>query len=110
MSIEKLKELGEELIDLSKDSDICAKLIELSLRNLMDSFLEPKDDQINYNDFDNILPPQIRSTNAAEPILSNQPSIFGQDILPPIMGNQINSNMLQAQHVPFLFHNPNQFG
>lgn len=110
MSIEKLKELGQELLNMSKDSDICAKLIEISLQNLRDSFLEPNEDQIIYRDFDNILPPQIRSSNGPEPMLNTQPSIFGQDLLPPVMGNQINSNMLQAQHVPFLYHNFGQFG
>ncbi len=109
MSIEKLKELGDELIELSKNSSVCANLIERSLQNLRDSFLEPNEDQRIYTDFDNILPPQIQSANGAEPILNNQPPVFGQTLLPPVMGNQVNPYMMQAQNVPFLFHGQSDY-
>ncbi|KAK8860724.1 hypothetical protein M9Y10_012389 [Tritrichomonas musculus] len=105
MSIDQLKELGKQLIDLSKSSDICANLIERSLENLRDYFMEPNEDQRIFSDFDNILPPQIQSSNGSEQITTTQPSIYGQTLLPPVMGNQVNPFMMQAQHVPFLFHN-----
>lgn len=111
MSIEKLKELGQQLLELSNNSNVCADLIEQSLENLLNYFSEPNDDQSN--DFNNI-PPQIRSTNGSDQAFNNQSLISGpqqiyyQDLLIPGSGNQnnfiVNSN-IQTQQIPFLFHN-----
>ncbi|OHT01795.1 hypothetical protein TRFO_07342 [Tritrichomonas foetus] len=65
-----------------------------------------------FNEYDDVLPPQIQQ-NAPKPPQAPvmpmqppvQPPIIGQTLIPPVMGASANSYISAANQVPFLFHN-----
>ena len=109
MSIEELQELGSQLINLSKQSSICATLIEECLQNLRDYFCQPNENEPLKKDFENVMPPQIIIDNSTNGSISTnipqniQPPRYPQRIISKI-NNQMNPLLVQAQQIPFLFH------
>ncbi|KAH0788362.1 hypothetical protein GPJ56_007721 [Histomonas meleagridis] len=104
-------------MDLAQSSPIHSEIAEAALKNFHRFFVLQNNGFNGYNPEPNMmannqfqeLPPQIRISGGNkkdQPV--QQLQIYGQTLMPPVMGTQMNSLMMQAQSVPFLYHQNQQ--
>jgi len=113
MSNERLLERGQTIIEMARNNPLHAGIAEGSLKNIL-LMLNGQDGDYGDTEHSNIIhdsndiPPQICQTNMNAPQMmgmpANQPSIFGQSLLMPMMGNQMNSRNFPTNNIPFLYH------
>ena len=104
-----LSVLGQSIIALAKSNSIYADIAETSLQHIKQLLFLPESfDQIPNPNDPMMQPPQIlQNAQMAQQIMPMQPMqgpVYGQTLLPPMMGNQIQTMMPATGNIQFLYH------
>ena len=100
--------LGEKIVNMAKSNQVYAEIAEISLQQIKDLLSNPENfDQIP-NPTDLMQPPQLSQNNQmAQQVMPQQPiqgTVYGQTLLAPMMGNQMQPIIPATGNIPFLYH------
>ena len=109
MTQASLADLGQIIVDLAKSNQLFAQIAESSLNNIRTFICTPDQyDQVPQTNDPMTLPPQIsQAAQMPQQVMAPQPmqsSVFGQGLLAPMMGNQIQQYIPATGNIPFLYH------
>lgn len=113
MSLQHLKELGDQILKAAESSPLQAEIARLSLESMHATLVSNSDQPQPQEDFAQIPqqpmnmfvdnPPAIAFPTAQPVPVSNY--MFDEQVVPAVIGPQYNTEiMTQANSIPFLYH------
>ena len=108
--MERVKELGQQIIELSKNNQVYSSISNESLKNI---YLSMTNQENEFNEIPNIprnpnyqleFPPQISQSSQSTHSLipnNNNSNLYNQGML---NNNQIPSYMMTTTNIPFFYH------
>ena len=110
MSIQNLKELGEQILKAAESGQLQAEIALVSLENIY-SMLSLSEEPAAQDDFGSSMAQSHQnmymdqSQLGYNQNLSYQGFSFDEPVVPAVIGPQFNSDIIsQASNIPFLFH------
>lgn len=110
MSLQHLQDLGDQILRAIEHDQLQSEIAVISLENMHAMIANPRSSDDDPKTTQQSYPPMNNmyvDNNPNYPGYQPNPFFMDEQVVPAVIGPQYNSDlMLQAQSIPFLFHQP----